>query len=672
MKMLNRILPWILVVTLLCALVPSVLHRIEIENQNKNVVISALYKDFELVLSEADKETYLKKLQKAGATTVSIMEEDLNSLVADGRITNIKYNVLLHKYDEESMLLAEELDKNPNVVNDSYVVITKREESKEILAKWFPQRYTEDEYCHITSGDNDVYCIYNGTPNTWDVVMGYDEAQFEYVKNLGFDIAMMVKIKNYKTTEYLNEMDRLIKKYNIKYLNIKPDWIVHQNDEFIDKQVEGISKLIKDNNMTLVITENANQLSNQEPSGYDKIFEENYSKVVRSYETYDVQNDETKYMFRYHQYLNSTIDRNLKFITVTMIDFYDKNFPERADLTAKAVEEYVKKITELGYSVADINVDYSDYRSSIRYTGTLSAIILILMVLIMLRILCKSQLTKVSLVAYALALLSIPATYLLPKSIIGLYPTLCATILPCFAVTVVFFFVSKVKDKLNTVILAILSLIIMLATLVAGVTMLGAMLSGVEYYMNNLVFRGTKIALVFPLLYSIAAYYFMFMKKPGVSPIDEIVSILKAHILVYWIVIIGAFLIVASIYITRSGNVNSISAIEAWMRQAITDIFVARPRTKEFLIGYPSLVLFIYYIKNKDIKLVSFAFSVGTAILAASTVNTFCHVFTEISTMYMRVVNGILLGILVSIVAYVLNILIIKAVIKFNNRYKIF
>ena len=156
MKMLNKFLPWVLIVTLLCALVPSVLHRIEIENQNKNVVVSALYKDFQLVLSETDKDTYMKKLKKAGVTTVSLVEEDLNSLVADGRITNIKYNGLLHKYDEESMLLAEELEKNPNVVNDSYVIITKREESKEILAKWFPQKFTEDEYCHITSGDNDV------------------------------------------------------------------------------------------------------------------------------------------------------------------------------------------------------------------------------------------------------------------------------------------------------------------------------------------------------------------------------------------------------------------------------------------------------------------------------------------------------------------------------------
>ena len=39
----------------------------------------------------------LEEYKNAGITTVSVMEDDINSLVSAGELTCIKYNVLLHK-----------------------------------------------------------------------------------------------------------------------------------------------------------------------------------------------------------------------------------------------------------------------------------------------------------------------------------------------------------------------------------------------------------------------------------------------------------------------------------------------------------------------------------------------------------------------------------------------
>lgn len=668
MKQLNKFLPWVLIAVLLVALLPAAVNRVQNENENKNVVPAVLYKDFNIVLSRDDTDKYMKDFKDAGVTTVALMEEDLNSLVLNGVVTNIKYNVLLHKYDEESMIIAEELRKFPKVVNDSYVIITKREESKELLAKWIPEKFTQDEYCHIQSGGNDVYCLYDGSPNTWEIVFGYDEKQFEYVKQNGFEIAMIFKIKNYKTDKYLDELDRLIKKYDIKYFNIKDDDRHPDNEQDAMMHIEGVSKLIKDNNMTLVVTEKTDQLSNQRPIGYNKIFADNFDSVVRAYETYDMQDDSTNYLFRYYQYLNSTIDRNLKFITITLIDAPQKSFPQQAELTVKATKKYIDKIRELGYKTDNIAVDYSDYRGNVLYTSAVSAAILILMMLLIIRMFIGKDLPKFSIACYIIALLSIAGTYVIPQSLVYLYPTACAALLPCFAITVMFAFVKNFKDRINTFNLTVSSIAVILAVLCAGALMLGAMLSGIDYYVNNLIFRGIKLSLFFPVVFSIFAYYFIFLRNENKTVLQEIVSVANAKISVYWLVIFGVFAAAGAIYIIRSGNVNEISGLESWMRTTITEIFAARPRTKEFLIGYPCLVLFVYYVKNTNVKVVSFITGVGSSILAASVTNTFCHVFTDLTTIYMRVVNGLVIGLLVCAAVSIANLVIVK-LCKYLKKY---
>jgi hypothetical protein len=89
------------------------------------------------------------------------------------------------------------------------------------------------------------------------------------------------------------------------------------------------------------------------------------------------------------------------------------------------------------------------------------------------------------------------------------------------------------------------------------------------------------------------------------------------------------------------------------------------------LIGYPCLVLFFFYVKRYDIKLLQWVLVVGSSILAASVTNTFCHVFTDVSVMYMRVVNGVILGAVVSVFAYVANLVVVRVVKILTKKFKI-
>jgi hypothetical protein len=112
-------------------------------------------------------------------------------------------------------------------------------------------------------------------------------------------------------------------------------------------------------------------------------------------------------------------------------------------------------------------------------------------------------------------------------------------------------------------------------------------------------------------------------------------------------VLTGIVLIAVVIYLARSGNNPAISATDAERRikDILEVVFVARPRFKEFLIGYPSLFAMIYLYKRYRKDIVLLPLGIAVAMGGVSMVNSFCHVFTSIEVSAWRTLNALLLGI---------------------------
>lgn len=674
-KRITSIIAWVLVAVMFVLITPSLMTRLETEKLNKNVTVSVLYNDLVKKVSKTKFVENLDGYKNAGIDTISVMEEDLNALVATGEITCIKYNVLLHKFDDESLYLGEVIkDVYPDVTYDSYVVIVKRDRMKEQLAYLLPRRFTEKDYAFIgnvkyseETDDMDVYIFHDGNKQLWDFALGYDEEEIEKLHSLGFKIALIHKVKNYQKTDYLEDIDKLVKKYDIEFLNLKEDTLPNKG-KLNKKNYKGIADIINKNNMTLVVTENVNQLSNQKFFGYQEVFDSvmkkgGSEKVVRAYETYDEsQADDSKYKYRVTQFFNSTMDRNLRFITVTQINLPNLTLPELADYSLRAATEYKAKIEAEGFTV---NNPPASFRYDVRKTFNYGccAVIMVLSCLIMLKLVFGKEFTKFSLLAIGVSLLSFAATMLLPVRfafLLTLYPTLYCVVMSCFAMTLVLWFYKTAKDKMNVFTLALSGLGIILASLFVMSFGMGSMLSGIDYYINNDIFRGIKLSLLVPVFYTAVIYYIMFMKKENSNLLSDIFKILNADIKVFWVIIGSAILGIGAYYIIRSGNVESISGIEQTMRNTLTELFSARPRTKEFLIGYPALILLAYYIKKTDIKLIQWLLAIAASILAASVTNSFCHVFTDYSVIVSRTINGLIVGAFVCFAAIVANMIIVK------------
>ena len=348
-------------------------------------------------------------------------------------------------------------------------------------------------------------------------------------------------------------------------------------------------------------------------------------------------------------------------MVVTQIYEPTTPYSDLTDYTFKATEEYVKRVKAEGFTVNGETKPF-EYPINKTLTYAVCAAIMVIAVLIMLQLVFGYN-AKCTFFFVILAVVSFGATLILPsslQSLLSLYPTVYSVVMSCFAITAVLGFIKAFKEKLNLFILSVSTLAMAIMSLLIGSVGMGAMLSGVDYYINNDIFRGIKLSLLVPMFYTAIIFYLLFIRAKNSNFISDMYKLLNANIKVYWVLIGGVVLIIAGYYIIRSGNVSEINPIEAKMRNTMTELFAARPRTKEFLVGYPALILLVYYMKKTDIKLIQWLLAIGASILTASVTNSFCHVFTDYSIIVSRTINGLIVGLIIAIAAIIGNLILIK------------
>jgi hypothetical protein len=117
------------------------------------------------------------------------------------------------------------------------------------------------------------------------------------------------------------------------------------------------------------------------------------------------------------------------------------------------------------------------------------------------------------------------------------------------------------------------------------------------------------------------------------------------------LLLVGALAVGAVVLTVRSDNASFVPGWEIGFRDMLERILWVRPRTKEFLVGYPCLI--VYYIVERRGWAARYreALRLGASMAFASAVNSFCHFHTLLPLTVMRVVNGWCLGIAVGFAA---------------------
>ncbi|MEG2183342.1 MAG: DUF5693 family protein [Cloacibacillus sp.] len=156
-------------------------------------------------------------------------------------------------------------------------------------------------------------------------------------------------------------------------------------------------------------------------------------------------------------------------------------------------------------------------------------------------------------------------------------------------------------------------------------------------------FSGVKLTLLLPPLLVLVHDLVRRVHPESVGEILERPAIWGELVIIG--VMLGAMLVMA----LRSDNVSNVPALEVAFRDFMERVMVVRPRTKEFLIGYPALVLYWYLVRNNFLSGYREAVRIAAVLGFCSAVNTFCHFHTLLYLSVIRVLNGWWLGLVVGV-----------------------
>ena len=204
-------------------------------------------------------------------------------------------------------------------------------------------------------------------------------------------------------------------------------------------------------------------------------------------------------------------------------------------------------------------------------------------------------------------------------------------------------------------------------------------LSQLSYMIEMDLYRGVKIMQLIPIGLFILAYLLVYAyEETGardavlahVGPRGEkgrvkrfnayFAQVMKTPMQLGWFVAIvviavaAVFLLLVFVYyIYRTGNSTTTPETELAFRNFLENTLIARPRTKEMLIGWPMLMLFIWSLR-RGMKFLPMVFGMGMSIGLVSVVNTFLHIRTPFLLSLLRTGWGILFGLLIGLAAVVI------------------
>ena len=198
------------------------------------------------------------------------------------------------------------------------------------------------------------------------------------------------------------------------------------------------------------------------------------------------------------------------------------------------------------------------------------------------------------------------------------------------------------KPERRSVGKSVLALLVMCALSYIGAVLMVGLLADVLFMLKLDSFAGVKVAHVIPIIVVPFVLYIWNTEKPLTT-----VKHLLDKVLDYkWAALFAVVAVAGFIYISRTGNTTAeLSAGEAAMRNFLNDVMGVRPRSKEFLIGYPFTLLLFWLGASRR----NWILTIPAIIGQVSLVNTYAHIHTALLISLQRSLNGLVLGIVLGL-----------------------
>ena len=680
----NKILVAAIAVGLIAALVIAY-QRHQVETQTMQIEMAV---DYESLWNIAEREgiefsAVLTAAKNAGITSLAIYETTLEKLTRAGKVIAFSGSELIGNYYSGSMsdfnwrLLVETGTIDPNKI---YIVANDLDIYAEVRSDLI-QRIGADRVKSITFGNNEILEVKAQYAPFMTEKLGIPSFELEVAKNFGFNI--VARPSNYSKCS----ADDVLSVFN-RLEGYPVSDIVFEGKEILGypNELRLTAEQMGRRNITFGLIEAAVQLQFYNQEGLNALAQIlGYDRCARLYAIPKDEQPKLQLGVAINRWATTDHERNIR---INLLRIFDKPLPGMTlfETNMKYFANTSELLKSKGYTLGKAATFQEYYPSlilrSLVMIGIAAAIVLYLSLVSK----WLNDNIKMQLIFFvALTLLMVVPVLMGAGSKVRIIAALAAAnLFPSLAIiwqldSIRFM---RLKERLRLrkikgserpqrvveptpmaqiILLAVVALLITGAMSMAGAAYLSGALSDVEYFLEFQIFRGIKLTFVLPLVLVSVAFLQRFSLFEDIAPkdigvISQIKRILDLPVKVKAFLV---FLVAAAgvvIMLARSGHTAGmpVSGAEIQFRQFLENLFYARPRSKELLIGHPAFMLAIMGYFKRWSRSIFFLLVVIATVGQSSMVETFAHMRTPIYMSFVRGVDGLILGAILGIIPMLL------------------
>lgn len=714
----NRILLALLAASVLVGL-SVIFQRMGVEAENKTYDVVLDYNELELLAEQSDQDIiwWLEQFRDMGITRVGLQEESLTSLMESSpmNVTATMMDTVIQDSDWRASYPSAFVSSIEQFGYDRFDVLVEAtgRDAADFVVDAVEQRLHPEQAVILREGDkayllldgsvNDtLYVAAFGYVNTFEkgfterneivssklmyLSLGLMPEKVEAIQSLGLEVVpRTVCYSGHNDERYAEAVIAGYEKYGIT-----PTYIIAGGEAVIgyDGGCELAQEYIKDNGITIGLIETNVQRENIMQSGVDTIAQATDYNTVRVFSVWDY----IQYRYAYYGYegaeeientlFRAIVERNIRVIYFKPIKQTDNHFAYITDVQVyrDMFEGLNDRLAAHGISMGRASVmDNYQIPSLVMLVLGLGAGIggvLLLPAFLPMKKKWTLLLAGAAAVCVAGAWLVMPNTFRLIASFAN------AVVFACLAAA---FFLQAAKQSgarlspgasLGRILLRSIC-ILLLAVLIslAGAMMTAAPLSSTDFMLELGIFRGVKLAQLAPLAFFcllFVSYYGLFEKDRSANTLQlrDISTALKWNIPVWALLLLAVVALAGYYYLARTGHESdvSVSTLEIIMRNDLENLLLARPRTKEFLVAFPCIMLAVYSAVRR-LPFFTALFGLAGTIGLTSVCNTFMHIHTPLYLGFVRTGYSLLFGILLGCVYVLCFDLLYRVVRRVQKKY---
>ena len=604
-------------------------QRMQSEANYKNVQMVVNYSDIVAMANANDmsEEEFARELQVRGVSAVLYKEWSIGSLNATGQISiavgnNIEYTPFASKISKDVPVSSANayialLDKNIALQVKEHVL------QKVPAADYYPGQIDMITIpIMVPNGDSEVVTALNKIK---EIGAGFDMASIARMSALGMDTVPQLRSWDNPTDTSLRmAFDEIKAMPNLVYLL------------FNDKEIPGypqknrtVADLLKDDKGNTVVPVATIEFSDQK--GLNQLGVLLNKDVIRLHTISNGEMGNLTPDSALDRWMLAARERNMRSLLVRFFDITTPGANLQGNLN------YVASI-QTGLIESGFTLDQPyEKPASIPASTILMAMVGTAVIAGVMLILLEMRLPKLSLLALIggiaiwLALLLVNPT--MAKKMMALLSVITFPTLSCLLI---------MKPEARSIGKSIVALLKLCAISYIGAVLMVGLLADILFMLKLDQFIGVKLAHVVPI---VAVPFILYIWNEE-KPLTFVKQLLEKALDYKW-TMLGVLVAVAGvIYLSRTGNSGAeLSAAESMMRTFLNDVMGVRPRSKEFLIGYPFTLLLFWLGASRKNWLLTIPAIIGQV----SLVNTYAHIHTALIMSMQRSFNGLVLGIAVGL-----------------------